>query len=91
MTNKKNTIFSDTNLENVNFILEDKMKMLDNEKRYVKISEEITYIYESLENKYPNDVKALERLFYLHGEVELYTNTLSYFLGVKFGQDLMSL
>lgn len=94
MNNKKryNSIFSKDNLENINFILEDKIKLLNNEKRYKKISEEITSIYESLESKFSDeDVKKLERLFYLHGESELYTNTLAYFLGVKLGQDIMSL
>lgn len=89
---KSQTLFSQTNLENINFVLEDKMEILEKNIDYQKITNELNTIQEELESSLSKeDAEKLNRITYLYGEMELYTNTLAYFLGIKFGEDISSL
>lgn len=90
--NNKSNLFSQNNLDNVNYILEDKITILENNTKYAKMYNEMNTLYDNLAKKLPKtDLENMEKIFYLHGEMESYTNTLSYFLGIQFGKDIMSL
>lgn len=90
--NNKSNLFSQNNLDNVNYILEDKITILEKDTKYSKLYNKMNTLYDNLTQKLPKeDVETLEKIFYLQGELELYTNTLTYFLGIQFGKDIMSL
>ena len=90
--NNKSNLFSQSNLDNVNYILEDKITILEKDTKYSKLYNKMNTLYDNLTQKLPKeDVETLEKIFYLQGELELYTNTLTYFLGIQFGKDIMSL
>ena len=90
--NNKSNLFSQSNLDNVNYILEDKITILEKDTKYSKLYNKMNTLYDNLTQKLPKeDVETLKKIFYLQGELELYTNTLTYFLGIQFGKDIMSL
>lgn len=77
--------------EIVNIIIENNNEKLTKNKKYKHLVKKINTLHAELEETLPKDVlKKVNKLTYLYEEIELYTNTLAYFLGTELGDEINS-
>ena len=82
-------LFSSDNMDLISELLDTKIDSLRNIKRYKELEKEMFELSDSIYNSLPDNKKEkLEKLTFILGEMEAYSNTLLYALGIKFGIDI---
>lgn len=90
--NKKQFIFSEEHLLEISNILDVNFHTLRKVKKFKNLEKEMFELSDIIYKKLPKEEQAkFERLSYILGEMENYTNALLYSLGIKYGIELQKL
>lgn len=89
---KKQYLLSGEHITEISSILDSHIRSLRKIKRFKELEKEMFELSDSIYSSLPDDKKEeIEKLIFVMGEMEAYTNTLLHSLGIKFGIELKKL